>query len=61
MDEHLAARDFLVGTHLTLADVALYAYTHVADQGGFEVGAYPNVRKWLERVTAQPGYVGMDA
>ena len=61
MDEHLAARDFLVGTHLTLADVALYAYTHVADQGGFEVGAYPNVRKWLERVAAQPGYVGMDA
>ena len=61
MDEHLAARDFLVGSHLTLADVALYAYTHVADQGGFDLGARPNVRKWLERVAVQPGYVGMDA
>jgi glutathione S-transferase len=61
MDEHLAAREFLVGSHLTLADVALYAYTHLADQGGFDLGAYPNVRKWLERVAAQPGYVGMNA
>lgn len=61
MDEHLASRDFFVGNRLGLADVALYAYTHVAEEGGFDLSAYPSVVEWLERVAAQPGYVAMAA
>ena len=61
MDEHLAARAFFVGDRLTLADIALYAYTHVAEGGGFDLAAYPAVQAWLARVAATPGYVAMDA
>ena len=60
MYEHLAGRDFLVGDNLTLADIALYAYTHVAEQGGFDLGAYPSVDAWLAKVAAYPGYIDMD-
>jgi glutathione S-transferase len=59
MDEHLAARDFFVGGRLSLADVALYAYTHVAEEGGFDLGRYPAVGRWLGRVSAEPGHVAM--
>jgi glutathione S-transferase len=61
MDRHLDDRAFFVGGSLTLADVALYAYTHVAEDGGFRLGDYPNVGRWLERVAAVPGYVPMTA
>ena len=61
MDEHLARHDWLVGNAITLADVALYAYTHVAEGGGFRLTDYPNVQAWLRRVEATPGYVPMDA
>ena len=61
MDETLARTRFLVGDRLTLADVALYAYTHVCEEGGFRLGDYPAVQAWLERVAAQPGYVAIDA
>jgi glutathione S-transferase len=61
MDEHLAARDWLVGDGLTLADIALYAYTHVADGGGFRLGDYPRVKAWLGRMAATPGYIAIDA
>jgi len=61
MDEHLDGRDFFVGDRLSLADIALYAYTHVAEEGGFDLSAYPAVKAWLERVAAAPGYVGMGA
>jgi glutathione S-transferase len=61
MDEHLATRAFFVADRLTLADIALYAYTHVADDGGFDLSGYPNVQAWLARVAAQPGHIGMDA
>jgi len=60
MDEHLAGRDFFVGQRLTLADIGLYAYTHVAHEGGFDMAAFPNVQAWLARVAAQPGYIGID-
>jgi glutathione S-transferase len=60
MDEHLDGRSFFVGQSLTLADVALYAYTHVAESGGFRLGDYPNVAAWLARVAASPGFVPMD-
>jgi glutathione S-transferase len=60
MDRHLDGRDFFVGNGLSLADVALYAYTHVAEEGGFDLGAYPAISAWLARVAAQPGYVGLE-
>lgn len=59
MDEHLGRRDFLVLDRLTLADIILYAYTHVAEEGGFGLQPYPNVRAWLARVAAQPGHVAI--
>ena len=61
MDEHLAGRDFFVGESLTLADIALYAYTHVAGSGGFRLGDYPGVEAWLARVAAMPGFIAMNA
>ena len=61
MDRHLAGRDFFVGTRLTLADIALYGYTHVAGEGGFDLGLYPNVQNWLGRVAAMPGHIPIDA
>jgi glutathione S-transferase len=60
MDEHLAGRDWLVGDRLSLADVALYAYTHVAESGGFRLADYPTVSAWLGRVADEPGYLPMD-
>ena len=61
MDRHLAGREYLVGERLSLADLALYAYPHVADEGGFELGEYQAVRDWLGRVAAEPGHVAIDA
>ena len=61
MERHLSARDFLVGERFTIADIALYAYTHVAHEAGFEMAAYPGVGAWLERVAAQPGHVPITA
>lgn len=60
MERHLADRDWFVGKAYSIADIALYAYTHVAHEGGFDLAAYPAVRAWLARVAAQPGYAGMD-
>ena len=61
MDEHLADRRFFVGDRLSLADIGLYAYTHVAEDGGFELGRYPAMQAWLGRVAAEPGHVAMDS
>ena len=61
MDEHLGSRGYFVGERLSLADIALYAYTHVAGEGGFELERYPAVTAWLERVAGAPGYLPMDA
>ena len=57
MEQRLATRRFFVGERYTIADVALYAYTHVAHEGGFDLAAYPNVRAWLARIAAEPGHV----
>jgi glutathione S-transferase len=59
MEQHLATRAFLVGERYSIADIALYAYTHVADEGLIDLAAYPAVRAWLSRVRAQPGHVTM--
>ena len=60
MDEHLADREWFAGQVISLADVALYAYTHVAEAGGFGLGDYPKICAWLERVAATPGYIAME-
>jgi glutathione S-transferase len=59
MEGHLAGREFLVGERYTIADIALYAYTHVAPEGGFELEPYPAIRAWLARVAAQPGHIAI--
>ena len=61
LDEHLGGREYAVGDSLTLADIALYGYTHVAEEGGFSLEPYPAVRAWLDRVAAEPGHVSIDA
>jgi glutathione S-transferase len=61
LERHLATRGFLVAERFTVADIALYAYTHVAHEGGFELAPYPAIGAWLERVAAQPGHVPMAA
>ena len=61
MDEHLAGRAYFVGDGISLADIALYAYTHVAEEGGFDLGRYPAVTAWIARIASAPGYVPMDA
>jgi glutathione S-transferase len=61
MERHLDGRQFLVGTGFTLGDIALYAYTHVADEGGFDLERYPALGAWLERVASEPGHVTIDA
>ena len=58
---HLAGRSWLVGDSMTLADIALYAYTHVAHEGGFDLGRYPAIGAWLDRVASEPGHVPIDA
>jgi glutathione S-transferase len=61
MESHLASRSYLVGERYTLADISLYAYTHVAGEGGYDLGPYPGIRAWLDRVAAQPGHVAITA
>ena len=60
MDGHLATRKWFAGESLSLADVALYAYTHVAGEGGFDLGRWPHVKAWCDRVAEQPNYVSIE-
>jgi glutathione S-transferase len=57
LDDHLATRDFFVGGRYTIADVAIYGYSHLAHEAGIDMAPYPNLRAWFERVEHQPGYV----
>ena len=59
MNGHLAERAFFLGDEVSLADIALFAYTHVAEEGGFGLGDYPEVEAWLERVKALPAFIPM--
>jgi len=61
LQRHLDGLEFLVGDRYSIADVSLYAYTHVAHEGDFDLEPYPAIRAWLERVAAQPGHVAIDA
>jgi glutathione S-transferase len=57
MERHLDGRDYFVGNRISIADIALYAYTHVAEQGEFDLGRFPVVRHWLTRIAAEPGHI----
>jgi glutathione S-transferase len=61
IERHLADRSFLVADTFTIADIALYAYTHVAHEGGFEMSGYSAIAGWLARVAAQPGHIPITA
>jgi glutathione S-transferase len=57
MEQHLARQRFFVAERYTIADIALYAYTHVAHEGGFDLAEFHAIRRWLADVAAQPGYI----
>ncbi len=61
MDEHLARRKWLVGNTLSLADICLFVYTHVADEADFDLALYPGVVAWMERIMRQPEHIAFDA
>jgi glutathione S-transferase len=61
MEHHLLKHDFFVAERYTIADIALYAYTHVAHEGDFDLSRFPALQRWLHRIKSQRGYVGMDA
>lgn len=56
LEKGLTSREFLVGGQYSLADIGLYAYTHVAEEGDFSLARFPAIRAWLKRVAQQPGY-----
>ena len=60
MNEHLETRAFMCGEAATLADIALFAYTHVAEEGGFGLDDYPQIKAWIDRMKRLPGFVAMD-
>lgn len=61
MEQAFGQHDYLVGNELSLADISLYAYTHVADEGGFDLSLYPNIQAWCQRIQNYPAYRGMAA
>ena len=58
IEDHLSKNDFFVGDY-SIADIALFAYTHVSHEGGFPLDNFPRIRSWIERVQAQPGFIAM--
>ena len=59
MEQHLAKRTFFVSERYTIADIALYAYTHVAPEGGFELDRFEAINMWLDRIRVQPGHISI--
>ncbi|KAG9284588.1 hypothetical protein G9A89_004630 [Geosiphon pyriformis] len=57
MERHLETRQFFVGDRFTIADIALYAHTHCAEEGGFSIDSFPKVKAWLRRIEEKPGYI----
>ncbi|WP_413113508.1 glutathione S-transferase family protein [Thaumasiovibrio sp. DFM-14] len=60
MEQQLSKTSFLVGNQITIADLALYAYTHVAHEGGFDLAGYPSIQSWVNAISSLEGYVGME-
>ena len=61
MDDHLDSRRWFVTDQFSLADICLFAYTHVADEANFDLEAYPDIVRWMERIMTMPGFVEMEA
>jgi glutathione S-transferase len=61
MERHLTGREFLVSERYSIADISLFAYTHVAHEGDLDLESYPAIRVWIDRVAAQPGHLPIDA
>lgn len=59
MENHLAKHDWFAGGHYSIADIALYGYTHTADEGGFDLSQYPAIGRWVTRIREQPGYIAL--
>jgi glutathione S-transferase len=60
MEKHLETHDFFAANRYTIADIALYAYTHVANESDFDLTGFPAIRNWIKRVASQPGYISLD-
>lgn len=60
MEQQLSKTPYLIGDEFTIADISLYAYTHVSHEGGFELTDFPSIRQWIARIQSIPGYVGME-
>lgn len=60
MEQHLSEHEYFVAEKFSLADISLFAYTHVAHEGGFDLSRYANVRRWIDQITARPAYQSMD-
>jgi glutathione S-transferase len=56
----LQVTPYLVGSALTISDITLYGYTHVADEGGFDLSQYPAIEQWIDRIQSHPKYIGME-
>jgi glutathione S-transferase len=61
MDDHLDSRKWFVADQFSLADICLFAYTHVADEANFDLDAFPDIVRWMERIMTLPGHLDMDA
>lgn len=59
MEQRLNDYEWLLSNNMTIADITLYAYTHVANEGGFELSGYPAINAWFSRIESQPGYITM--
>lgn len=60
MENQLSNSKYLLGDCITVADISLYGYTHVADEGGFDISDYPGIQAWLKRIRNEPKYIGME-
>ena len=60
MEEHLQIHSFFVNEEYTIADIALYAYTHVAEEGGFDLQSFKGIKAWFRRIENQPNYISID-
>ncbi len=60
MEEQLQLTPYLIGSEITIADISLYGYTHVAHEGGFDLSAYPSIQQWIKRIQSHPQYIAME-
>ena len=61
MEKHLSGRSYFIGDRYSIADIALFAYTHVAGEGGFDLGSYPQIQDWIERIKGKPRHIDIAA